>query len=215
MAQTCEQCGKKIGVFSNDYISIGDEHILCYSCAEPIKTDLVSLYSVKTIEEFNVLKTKIIENSTNNYNETVLTDIKKYVDKYQQKVTNKANEKEIEESLKKQIENHMLTTGYDFYGYKITKYVGVISGQVVLGTGFLSELSASYADFWGDESNRFADKLEKAKSAAIDKLIIKSCENGGNAIIGVDFDYMTFKNNLIGVVANGTSVVIEEIKDNN
>ena len=213
MAQICEQCGKKIGVFSNDYISIGDEHILCYGCAEPIKTDLISLYNVKTIEEFNVLKAKIIENSTNNYNETVITDIKKYIDKYQQKITNKSNEKEMEESLKKQIETYMLTTGYEFSGYKITKYIGVISGQVVLGTGFLSEFTASFADFFGEESNKFADKLETAKNAAVKKLIIKSLDKGGNAIIGVDFDYITFHGNMIGVVANGTSVVIEKIEE--
>lgn len=213
MAQICEQCGKKFGVFSNDYISIGDEHILCYGCAKPIKTDLISLYNVKTIEEFNVLKAKIIENSTNNYNETVITNIKKYIDKYQQKITNKANEKEIEESLKKQIETYMLTTGYEFSGYKITKYIGVISGQVVLGTGFLSEFTASFADFFGEESNKFADKLETAKNAAVKKLIIKSLDKGGNAIIGVDFDYITFHGNMIGVVANGTSVVIEKIEE--
>ena len=44
-------------------------------------------------------------------------------------------------------------------------------------------------------------------------MILKSHELGGNAIIGVDFDYITFGNNMIGVVANGTSVVIEEIAD--
>ena len=112
------------------------------------------------------------------------------------------------------IENYMLTTGYDFSGYKITKYCGVISGQVVLGTGFLSEFTASFADFFGEESNKFADKLETAKNAALEKLIIKSAEKGGNAIIGVDFDYITFHGNMIGVVANGTSVVIEQPNNN-
>ena len=34
---------------------------------------------------------------------------------------------------------------------------------------------------------------------------------GANAVIGVDFDYLTFSNNMIGVVANGTAVNIEKI----
>jgi uncharacterized protein YbjQ (UPF0145 family) len=42
-------------------------------------------------------------------------------------------------------------------------------------------------------------------------LIEKSVLVGGNAIIGVDFDYIMFSNNMIGVVANGTSVIIEEM----
>ena len=39
---------------------------------------------------------------------------------------------------------------------------------------------------------------------------MKSDAKGGNAIIGVDFDYITFHGNMIGVVANGTSVILEE-----
>lgn len=90
-------------------------------------------------------------------------------------------------------------------------YKGVISGQVVLGTGFLSEFSASFSDFFGMEANFFSDKLEKAKNAAKERLIEKSVLSGGNAIIGVDFDYIMFSYNMIGVIANGTSVIIEEM----
>ena len=57
----------------------------------------------------------------------------------------------------------------------------------------------------------FSTKLEAAKDAAIQKLISKSISYGGNAVIGIDFDYITFSNNMIGVIANGTSVVIEKI----
>lgn len=104
----------------------------------------------------------------------------------------------------------MLTTGFNFEGYKITQYLEVISGEVVLGTGFLSELSASVADFLGSGAGMFETKLESAKTAAKEKLVLKSVECGGNAIIGVDFDYITFSNNMIGVIANGTSVRIEK-----
>lgn len=104
----------------------------------------------------------------------------------------------------------MLTTGFSFEGHTIRRYAGVISAQVVMGTGFLSELSASVSDFLGEENDAFAKKMERAKDAALTKLIEKSIEKGGNAIIGVDFDYITFSSNMIGVVTNGTSVVIEK-----
>lgn len=80
----------------------------------------------------------------------------------------------------------------------------------VFGTGFLSQFSASVSDFLGTQSNVFSDKLEQVKIAAINKLIEKSASLGGNAIIGVDFDYITFSNDMIGVIANGTSVLIEK-----
>lgn len=126
------------------------------------------------------------------------------------------NAREAKESIREQsmLKNkmacHILTTGYEVSGYKIVDYKGVISGQIVLGTGFLSEFSASVADLFGSQSGLFSDKLEKAKNIAMNKLIEKSIEKGGNAVIGVDFDYITFANNMLGVVANGTSVIIEK-----
>ena len=127
------------------------------------------------------------------------------------------NESDYQRTVEKiaQIEkarNQILTTGYNFEGYNIVKYIGIISGETVLGAGFLSEFSASFSDILGDESSAFTDKLEAAKNTALDKLSVKSMEKGGNAIIGIDFDYITFSNNMIGVVANGTSVVIEKIE---
>ncbi len=122
-------------------------------------------------------------------------------------------EHNFDDVIRKQVlKNHLLNTGFTFEGYSIKRYISVVSGQVVLGTGFLSEFTASFSDFFGVQSNKFAEKLENAKNAAMEKMILKSYDCGGNAIIGVDFDYITFHGNMIGVVANGTSVIVEEEK---
>lgn len=55
--------------------------------------------------------------------------------------------------------------------------------------------------------------MKNAKEIATLKMIDSAVSNGGNAIIGVDFDYITFSNNMIAVSANGTSVVIEKAKE--
>lgn len=114
--------------------------------------------------------------------------------------------------FKRLMDNHLMTTGYYFDGYRIKGYNGVISGSVVLGTGFLSEFGASISDLFGSQSELFSDKLETARELALKNLVKKSAQNSGNAIIGIDFDYITFSNNMIGVVANGTSVVVEKIE---
>ena len=62
------------------------------------------------------------------------------------------------------------------------------------------------------QSGIFEEKLETARHAALDKLIKKSAALGGNAVIGIDIDYNMFSNNVIGVIANGTSVVIRKIR---
>lgn len=116
--------------------------------------------------------------------------------------------KRLNEDIQNRHKNHMLTSGYNFEGYEIMSYNGIVSGEVVMGTGFLSELSASINDFFGSTSEEFSNKMKKAKEIAISKMITVSVSKGGNAIIGVDFDYTTFGNNMIAVSANGTSVEI-------
>lgn len=137
--------------------------------------------------------------------------------KYNSEIWSVRESKETSESLKKQmnelsynISTHKLTTGYNFEGYKITTYINVINGNVVLGTGIFSEWSASIDDMLGVTSSPFENKMEKAKELAIEKLIRKSALSGGNAIIGIDFDFFTIGNNMIAISANGTSVMIEE-----
>lgn len=114
-----------------------------------------------------------------------------------------------EEIIKRNVE-HLLTSGFNFEGYRIVSYNGIVSGEVVMGTGFLSEFSASINDFLGSTSAEFSEKIVKAREMALSKMINASVAKGGNAIIGVDFDYTTFGNNMIAVSANGTSVVIEK-----
>ena len=42
-------------------------------------------------------------------------------------------------------------------------------------------------------------------------MILNAMTMDANAIIGIDFDITTFSNNMIGVSANGTAVVVEKI----
>ena len=208
MSKFCTKCGAQIGFFSKMDLELSDGICLCFDCAEPIQSNITKLYGAKTIEDFNQIKEIIIENSKEVYDETICNLINSLINKILRE-SSYIKTDYISDYIAKQ---QMMTTGYDFVGYKIKKYIGIVSGQVVLGTGFLSELSASYSDFFGVQSQKFATKLEQAKNAALGILSEKSNNMGGNAIIGVDFDYITFHGNMIGVVANGTSVVIEEEK---
>jgi uncharacterized protein YbjQ (UPF0145 family) len=117
-----------------------------------------------------------------------------------------------EEQRKKDLyNNHLLTSGFNFEGFTIKKYNGLVSKQVIMGTGMFSELKASFSDFFGVESVTFSNKLDEAKEIALEQLINKSISLGSNAIIGVDFDYLTLTNNMLGVSVNGTSVIIEKL----
>ena len=53
-----------------------------------------------------------------------------------------------------------MTSGYNFEGYHIVEYLGHYTGECVLGTGFLSNLEAGFADLKGSSSTLYKDKLE-------------------------------------------------------
>ena len=109
--------------------------------------------------------------------------------------------------------NMMMTSGFNFEGFHIVKYIKIISGETVLGTGFASEFSAGMANLFGVETDKFAKKFEQAKDSSLNKLISKAVDLGANALIGVDFDYPLIYNNIIAVIASATAVVVEKAEE--
>ena len=219
MGKVCLKCGKKPNFFGNDPMKLSEDKILCYTCAKPLADEIEILWGIDIKDQFVVQKNKVLDIAIKNYPENIIDDIRNKIEniyQYKQKVYMGESEWNVgrleEEKLQKQIDSHTLTTGYDFEGYSIKKYIKVISGEVVMGTGMFSELAASLADLVGEESEAFNQKLKLAKENALRKMIINSINLGGNAIIGVDFDYVTFDKNMIGVIANGTCVYIERIE---
>lgn len=105
----------------------------------------------------------------------------------------------------------LMTTGFSFEGFSINKYIGVFSGECVLGTGLLSSIESDLADLFGKDSSTYAHKLRKAKEYALGQLQDQTIQAGGNAIIGLSINYTMFIRDIIGVIANGTAVKLDEI----
>ena len=103
-----------------------------------------------------------------------------------------------------------MTNGYNFERYEISSYIDIVSGEVVIGTGFLSEFSAGLSDIVGGKSSAFSEKMREAKEAAIGIMKERAVTLEANAIIGVSFQFMSFSSNMIGVSVNGTAVKIQQ-----
>lgn len=110
--------------------------------------------------------------------------------------------------------NHMLTTGFSFEGYRITEYLGIVTGETVMGTGYFSDIGASISDFFGAEASEYSEKLRAAKQAVLKIMVKNSTDLGGNAIIGISYTLMTFSGNMMGVSVTGTSVKVNKYSDN-
>ena len=108
------------------------------------------------------------------------------------------------------ITNFLVTTGYNYEGYSIKKYLGVVHGECVLGTGFISDASATISDIFGITSTKIEKKMSNAKLDVEKAVILAAAERGANAVIGLDFDISTIYTDMIMVSANATAVFIEE-----
>ena len=73
------------------------------------------------------------------------------------------------ERNQKILNDFVISTGYQFDGYNIDKYFNIVSSEVVLGTGLISELSAKVNDILGSTSEKLEKKLKDVKSLATQK----------------------------------------------
>lgn len=117
------------------------------------------------------------------------------------------NQKRTERS--KLVDFNLVTTGYSFEGYIIKEYKGIVSGDVVVGTDFGSDIEAGIVDFLGGEASGYCAQMKVAKQAALMQMIGHAIFIGANAIIGVQFSIPILRGTVVGVSVNGTAVVVE------
>lgn len=96
-------------------------------------------------------------------------------------------------------------------GKKITKYIGIVNGEAIIGANAVKDFFAGVRDVVGGRAGAYEQSLREAKSIALREMMDQAQHLGANAIIGVDLDYQAIGSNgsMIMVSANGTAVVLE------
>jgi uncharacterized protein YbjQ (UPF0145 family) len=105
----------------------------------------------------------------------------------------------------------ILSTTNNIEGRKAVKYLGLVSGDAILGANIFRDFFASIRDIVGGRSAAYEAELRKAKDIALDEMRQQAKNLGANAIIGIDIDYETIGANasMLMVSASGTAVVVE------
>lgn len=114
------------------------------------------------------------------------------------------------QELSRELAGVLVTSGFNFDGYTITKYSGYISGDDIV------ELHR------GNVAETMLPSLVQIRRNALIELKQAALDLGCNAVIGVDFDYLwidpvtvrgdgglTYYPYISGVTANGNAVFIE------
>ncbi len=104
----------------------------------------------------------------------------------------------------------IVTTTPTVEGKKIVRYLGIVTGDAIMGANLVSDFFASIRDIVGGRAASYERELNKAKEIALREMIEEAQKLGANAIVGVDLDYETVgKGTMLMVSASGTAVVIE------
>jgi len=96
-------------------------------------------------------------------------------------------------------------------GRKVVQYLGLVSGEAILGANVFRDMFASIRDIVGGRSAGYERELRKAKDIALEEMTSEATQLGANAVIGVDLDYETVGQggSMLMVSASGTAVVVQ------
>ncbi|HEX6407848.1 MAG TPA: heavy metal-binding domain-containing protein [Gemmatimonadales bacterium] len=107
----------------------------------------------------------------------------------------------------------LVVTTPSLEGRVISQYLGLVSGEAILGANIFRDLFAGIRDIVGGRSAAYEEELRKAKSIALGEMQEEAVRLGGNAVVGVDLDYETITmgsgGGMLMVSASGTAVVIK------
>ena len=97
------------------------------------------------------------------------------------------------------------TPGVD--GRTITEYLGVVTGEAILGANIVRDLFAGIRDIVGGRAGAYEEELRKAREIAMEELAAEATSRGADAVVGIDLDYETVGNgSMLMVTASGTAV---------
>lgn len=105
----------------------------------------------------------------------------------------------------------IITTTETVEGTRVTGYLGIVSGDAVLGTNIFKDLFASVRDIVGGRSASYEKLLQEGKDQAIADMVARAKALGADAVVGVDLDYEVIggdSKTLLMVSVNGTAVTL-------
>ncbi len=104
----------------------------------------------------------------------------------------------------------IVTTTPTIEGRPVQQYLGVVTGEVIVGANMFRDLFASIRDIVGGRSGSYENVLARARMQALEEMKQFAAGLGGNAVVGVDLDYEVLGANgsMLMVSATGTAVVV-------
>ena len=103
------------------------------------------------------------------------------------------------------------TTTHTIEGRQIREYIGLVTGEAIMGANVFRDFMAGITDLIGGRSDAYESKLADARETALQEMQDIAQQQGANAVVGIDIDYEVLgaNNGMLMVTATGTAVKIE------
>jgi uncharacterized protein YbjQ (UPF0145 family) len=105
----------------------------------------------------------------------------------------------------------IMTTTPSIDGKRIRDYLGVVTGEAIMGAHLFKDLFAGIRDIVGGRSAAYEQELTKAREIALQEVQESAGRLGANAVVGIDLDYEVLGQHggMLMVSVSGTAVVVE------
>jgi uncharacterized protein YbjQ (UPF0145 family) len=107
----------------------------------------------------------------------------------------------------------LITTTFDFEGYRITEYKGLVRGIIVRAPTIAQGIVGGLKNIIGGRIGAYTEMCEQARQQAYDAMLAHATQIGANAIVGVRYDAseVVSKGSATEVLCYGTAVVVKKI----
>jgi uncharacterized protein YbjQ (UPF0145 family) len=105
----------------------------------------------------------------------------------------------------------LMTTTPSVEGKRTVRYLGVVTGETIIGANVFRDFLAGVRDFFGGRSASYEAVLREAKDTALEEMARQAEALGANAVVGIDLDYETVggSGSMLMVTCSGTAVRVE------
>ena len=104
----------------------------------------------------------------------------------------------------------IVSTTSELQGKEIERYLGIVSGEAIMGANVVRDFLASVTDIIGGRSGAYENKLSEGREIAIKEMEDRARRLGANGVIGVDLDFETLRDGMMMCVATGTAVLVKD-----
>ncbi len=93
-------------------------------------------------------------------------------------------------------------------GRPVRTYLGLVTGEAILGANLFRDLFAGIRDVVGGRSAAYEKELANARETAVREMTERAQQLGADAIVGIDLDYEVLgaQSSMLMVNVSGTAV---------